>query len=63
MTNADFALYAMRLAKRSASWASDCMDLPDDRDKQINREAADRFLKDQRQLLDYIERETRSQHP
>ena len=60
MTNADFALYAMRIASRSASWAGDCMDLPDYRDKPITQEAADRFLKSQRQLLDYIERETRS---
>ena len=60
MTNADFAVYAMRLAKRSATWASECLELPEYRDKHLSQEAADRFLKSQRELLDYIERETRS---
>lgn len=60
MTNGDFAMYAMRLASRCASWAGDCMTLADYRDKPLREEAADRFLKSQRELLDYIERETRA---
>ena len=60
MTNGDFAMYAMRLASRCASWAGDCMTLPDYRDKPLRQEAADRFLKSQRELLDYIEQETRA---
>ena len=59
MTNADFAMYAMRIASRCASWAGDCMTLPDYRDKPLRQEAADRFLKSQRELLDWIEQETR----
>lgn len=61
MTNADFAMYAMRLASRSANWAGDCMSLPDTRDKPFRQEAADRFIKSQRELLDFIEQETREQ--
>lgn len=63
MTNADFAMYAMRIASRAASWAGDCMSLQGQRDKPLRQEAADRFLKDQRQLLDWIEQETREPHP
>lgn len=63
MTNADFAMYAMRIASRCASWAGDCMTLPDYRDKPLRQEAADRFLKSQRELLDWIEQETREPPP
>jgi hypothetical protein len=63
MTNGDFAMYAMRIASRAASWAGDCMTLPDHRDRPMRQEAADRFLKDQRQLLDWIEQETRDAAP
>lgn len=59
MTNSEFAYYAMRLARRSAEWAADSIMPGMDRDKPLSREAADRFLKDQRELLDQIERETR----
>lgn len=60
MTNADFAMYAMRIASRAANWAGDCMILPDSRNEPMHREAADRFIKSQLELLDWIERETRS---
>ena len=59
MTNADFAMYAMRMAGRCAGWAGDCLQLPDHRDKPLRQEAADRFIKSQRELLDWIEQETR----
>ena len=59
MTTADFSMYAMRLAARAANWAGDCMILPDHRERPIAQEAADRFLKEQRQILEYIEEQTR----
>lgn len=60
MTNTEFAIYAMRLAKRAATWGSECLELPEYRDKPIRQEAADRFIISQREMLDYIERETRA---
>jgi len=63
MTNGDFAMYAMRLASRAASCAGDCMTLPDHRERPIRQEAADRFLRGQRQLLDWIEEQTRALPP
>lgn len=60
MTNGDFAMHVMRLAARAASWASDCMILPDYRDKPISEVDAERFIKQQRELLDYIESQTRN---
>ncbi|ANW00704.1 hypothetical protein [Bradyrhizobium icense] len=59
MTNADFAKFAARIAKRAAEWAGDSLDLQEYRDKPIRQGDADRFIKAQRELLDYIERETR----
>lgn len=63
MTNADFAMYAMRISARCANWAGDCMTLPDYRDKPLRQETVDRFLKSQRELLDWIEQETRESSP
>lgn len=59
MTNVEFAYYAMRLARRSADWAADSIMPGMDRDRTISTESVDRFLKDQREILDQIERETR----
>jgi hypothetical protein len=60
MTNLDFSYHAMRMAKRATDWAADSIMPGMDRDKPVSRATADRYIKDQRDLLDYIEQETRS---
>jgi hypothetical protein len=59
MTNAQFSILASRMASRASSWAADCLDLKEYRERPIRQGDVDRFIKSQRDLLDYIEQETR----
>jgi hypothetical protein len=61
MTNADFAEMAAHIARKASAWAGDCLILRDMRDKPLETEAADRFIRDIRGMIDHIEEETRPQ--
>jgi len=60
MKNVDFAYHAMRMARRASDWAADSIMPGMNRDRPVSQEAADRYIKEQRELLNYIEQETRA---
>lgn len=50
-----FSHLASRIAATVASWAADCLDLPEKRERPMRREPGERFLRDMRQRLDWLE--------
>lgn len=58
LSNAKFAARCSNIAVLAAGWSRDCLMLDEDLDKPIGENDAGRFIRDMRQILDYLERST-----
>lgn len=56
MTHAEFSMQAAYLASRSASWAGECVMLPEDVSKPMRDDSVRRFVQMVRETADMIER-------